>query len=427
MSDASDSKPDNGEAVMAEHPAPEGVVGGDGTKGESLPENAHSTSPARAGRPAGQALAWLALLLSIAALALAGGSFWSAGNEQASEPDPALAAFEARLDDLQRSLRQAADRAANAVDAETVRRLESRIASVEQSAAEPDEPVANLQQRLERAEVEFNRGLDAVRERVVETERASRSEQARIERLEQFEQQRAAAEPEPGLSAEQFSLEQAALIRIEGLLAAARDRLQLLGDLQTARQAWAEAIVRIEGLDSTEFDGLLQRLRAERDALAAASTRDHAADISALFAASNDVLRWPLSLDTGRPEAESEDNDSGTDSGWQARFGRVFERLVRVERVDIQYLDPAEIDATRQSLAALLETTALAVARRDNEVTARLAAEAQSRIRALFETGDPSISALIQRLGALSAPQTAPEPPLDASTMELRRLIEAGR
>jgi hypothetical protein len=105
----------------------------------------------------------------------------------------------------------------------------------------------------------------------------------------------------------------------------------------------------------------------------------------------------------------------------------VFERLVRVDRVDIQYLDPAELDAARSSLAALFETMALTVARRDDEVTARLAAEAQRRIRELFETREPSISALMQRLGTLASPPATPELPLDASMNELRRLIEDTR
>jgi uncharacterized protein HemX len=427
MSDASDSKPDNGEAVLAEHQAMKGDEVVDGVETATPPESdrAASSAPRRTG--AGPWPMWLALLLSVVALALAGGLHWSDGSEPDLAPDPALTALDRRIDELQRSLSRSVDQAVDAVDAEAVRQLELRIASVEQAATRPDERMAALQQRLERTESELDRSLAAVRQRIAEAEQASRSRQERLEQLEQIEQQRVDQAREPGLSSGPANAANMALMRIEELLAAARDRLQLLGDVQTARKAWAEAIVRVEGLDAPEFDGLLQRLRAERDALAAVSIRDDAVEISALFAASNDVLLWPARRDSDAMEPGPEELDSRTDSGWRARFGRVFERLVRVDRVDIQYLDPAELDAARSSLAALFETMALTVARRDDEVTARLAAEAQRRIRELFETREPSISALMQRLGTLASPPATPELPLDASMNELRRLIEDTR
>jgi len=99
--------------------------------------------------------------------------------------------------------------------------------------------------------------------------------------------------------------------------------------------------------------------------------------------------------------------------------------MVRVERVDIEYLDPAELDAARRSICAILETLALAVARRDDAVAARLAAVAERRVRRLFDSSEAQVAALIQRLGALANPQQIPELSLDASALELRRLVEA--
>jgi len=423
MNQTSDPKPPEGEAVVPE-PASVDSAGSDDPA--SLDASAEPGSdPATVQQRNGFWLAWLALLSAFAALTLALWSAWLTQGVDETATDPALGALESRLASAERSVRELSDDAARTqkdrVDAAEFRSLEARLLAAEQAATNrPSDPALEmLVRRVEQVEAERARDLAALRDRL------SQIEQAAAAGLGRFEQQLAALGDEAASGNDRVEAERQALVRIEELLVAGRDRLELFGDAESARKVWGEAVIRLERMESSAFGSLLQRLRAERDALAAVSSSDRAAIVSVLLGASSEVGEWRVAGDETSERRADAATDVAAETRWRARFGRVFDRLVRVERLDIEHLDPAELDSARRSVAALLETLALAVARRDDAVAARLAAVAERRIRRLFDSGDAPVGALIQRLGTLANPQQISELPLNASGLELRRLIEA--
>jgi len=426
MNQTSDPKPPEGEAVVPEPASADSADSAGSDDPDSLDASAEpGADPAPVQRRTGHWLAWLALLSAFAALALALWSVWLTQGVDKTATDPALGALESRLTSAERSVRELSNDAAripeDRVDAAEFRRLEARMLAAEQAASNrsSDPALEMLVRRVEQVEAEHARDLAALRDRL------SQIEQAAAAGIDRFEQQLASLGDAAASGNDRAEFERQALVRIEELLVAGRDRLELFGDQDSARKAWGEAITRLERMESSAFEVLLQRLRAERDALAAVSSSDRAAIVSVLLGAASEVGQWRVAGEVTSERRADAATDVAADTHWRARFGRVFDRLVRVERLDIEHLDPAELDSAQRSVAAILETLALAVARRDDAVAARLAAVAERRIRRLFDSGDAPVGALLQRLATLANPQQIPELPLNASALELRRLIEA--
>jgi len=360
-------------------------------------------------------LAWLAMLVALAALGLASYPFWSHWlmPGSAEQAGPSASEFE-RLSSRVDSIRDD-----SLEEIEALREALDRLAA--ESEDEPQGPDAGvlaeridqLSTRFERLQGERNTDLGGLRSRLGELE----AEVGR--RLEQFELR---------LSSVGSNLDQAdrdlatrmVLMEVDSLFAIGQNHLEISGEVDVALQAWERAMGRLTALDGAEFQALKETARREFGRLQDYRPPDSAMQVEQLFGMADSVADWPVkTVQPGQPPA-----DDGSGEGWRARLAQVAGRLVRVEAVDREFLGPGEIDLARERVRGMLQTAALAIARSRPDLARGLISQAQDAVRSIFETDAAGVSAALGRLEEIASNADRVEPPeLADSRAEIARLL----
>jgi len=381
------------------------------------------TADAPPARRGGRGVAWFALLLALAALALATMPFWAPSEEpEAPANDPRLDEFRAEIDALRQRLGEA-EQSDPAVD-ELRQSLNARMDSLEagteslrDSADQPDPALRRLESRIEQIAGDTNATVEALRARIAEAEGEIES------RLAGFEQGLDGLEGDVRQTAARLS-ERLRLLRIEALLATGADRMLLFGDHAGAERAWDAALSQAESLDGSRYQQLRERIAEDLTQLRSVGRQaDPSARASSLLTAAGTVSNWPLKADAAAQADQSETAPEGgaEEAGWRQRLGGLMDRLVVVERTDDVFLDPSERERARERAEALMEALALTLLQGEYGRAEMLAGELDRHIRAVFVADDPAVAEVLDDLD-LSAFGEAPVLDPEAVLNEARRL-----
>ena len=202
------------------------------------------------------------------------------------------------------------------------------------------------------------------------------------------------------------------LDEVELLLATGAQRLQLAGDLDGARRAYALAAGVLDGVDDPAYLDLRQALAQERAALDALGADPKVVALARLdaFAAS---LPAPGSLQRRDGDAQR--------PWWQ----RAFARLVQVRPSDRGVaVAPGERDAGFVSLQLELTLARAAAERRDHDGWTAALVRAESWLGRL---APPSLQAQRKRLAALRALPLEPHMPAFGSTLRQLQAMRSAR
>ncbi|MEX0915919.1 MAG: uroporphyrinogen-III C-methyltransferase [Wenzhouxiangellaceae bacterium] len=372
------------------------AAGGDGSADQSA-----------RGRRSGP-LAWIALLLALAAISLASHSFWSnwMDSESGEESSASMAQLEALTDRMERERSAAMQRVRGDLD-----RLADEFEDAGPATAALSERIDRLGTRVERLQGEQNTELGGVRSRLDDLE----TEVGR--RLELFEQR--ISNIDSGLDrADRELATRLLLIEVDSLFAIAQDQLAVSAEPAAARRAWARGMQRLERLEGGQFRDLKEQARHEFELVEAFRPPDSTANVERLYRLAAEVGQWPGTASRSEPA-----DASGDGTGWRARIGRVFDNLVKVENVDRAYIGPAEFDFAREQIRTTLQTAALALVRSRPDLAQPLIAEAADRIRHVFDADAAEVAGALEWLEGVAGDERIEPPSLEASRAEIARLL----
>lgn len=210
------------------------------------------------------------------------------------------------------------------------------------------------------------------------------------------------------------------LLAAEQLMLAAADRAQLARDAAGARAALDAADERLAKLNDPRLFKVREALKAERDALAAAS----GPDVTALSLALNDLLRAAPKLPLRGRAAEHYEPpaptlEAGVDEGFVARaYASVkwaLSNIFSLHRIDVpppRWLPPEQQELVAQVLLLKLEGARLALLARDGVTLRELAGGARDWLERWYDDTDPAVkqaAAQLEPLRRVNFAQPAPE------------------
>ncbi len=407
------SEPEESQQVEASDQQAQTVPGDD----EQTAPPVDSVPPARRG---GNALAWLALLLALAAGGLAGWQWWL--DQQAADPSADSAALAARIDEQAgviesrlQDLDQLGDR---------VGELDSRLADLSSRLGEREFDPADLRSELERQSgsvVELRQQLESTSDRLDQAvaNLESRIEQVGESRSDGIDESLARARLHLGLS------------EVAGLLRLGQSRAELASDPAGAVAAYTQAQSRLNQLE----DGRLQRLRQligqELQALRSVDSPDWAALSGRLSALENGAARWPLAhsgeqlADQATVGGAGHTDAGGDDEDWWSGLRRSMAGLVRVTPRESAPLSPAAVESVRERVRLHLAAAQAAVARRNGEEMNRQLESVEQLIRSHFDTSAETVAQALQTISSTASTQASSLPDLGDALAEAERRLAA--
>nr|WP_246505575.1 uroporphyrinogen-III C-methyltransferase [Coralloluteibacterium stylophorae] len=262
------------------------------------------------------------------------------------------------------------------------------------------------QRRLERRLGDASNGLRLVREEALAF---SRRAELLEESVNQLSERRARGDA--GLR----------LDEVELLLSLGRQRLELAGDIDAARRAYAAARDVLRNAEDPAYTNLRQSLEQELAALRAVGEDPRDRAVGELAALESALPQLPA------PTLMAQDDDATAATPGTAE--RLLSRLVRVRRSDaddVERVAPAERAAALQALRVELTLARVAAERRDAMAFDDAIGRIETRLGHLF-ADTPEVRERRERLRALAGRPLDFEVPLLGSTLEqLRglRLVE---
>ncbi len=360
-----------------------------------------SDTPAEHASPSRRSSAWigwLALLFSLAALALALRDFWPMHDPavdesaQVDETDQRLDAFEEDVTRLRQRLSE--------VEAGFSNAIEALPAPIDPSTLEDSlqDRLAVLAKRLEQQSGQYNSEFGAVRGRLdeLESEFSSRVERlsARLDRVGRETDRQ-----------ERDWLERLRLIEVRQLLATAENAIEIFVDRQTAIAALEQIAGRAALSERSGWERLNEAARLDLAAVEAWSAPAGVEEIRRLMTASDSAAAWPAAVQsqTAKPAGSGADEAAQVEpgSGWRDRIGRVLGDLVRVETLDPDRLSPVEQDLLRQRVRALLQAAAMTLARRELDMARDLIEQARVAIETGFDSSHREVAKVLSSLEEL--------------------------
>jgi len=344
---------------------------------DSIAARAQQSAAPRTGRPA-----YLALVLSLLALGLAGWLFFERIStlEEAHDGTLAaqeLAAVEARLDELAAQLAAERDqrqqlRAIQTGLVDDLDRLSGQLGGqIRALERESEQLGSHLERRssqwsddIEGLERQLGEALDAWSDRGDQEQQAERDLQRQI-----------------------AMLEAAAMLRI------GQARAELAGDLSGAKLAYRRADEHLRRVDDVRLDRIRRALAGELEALDSVRSLDLGQSLARLDRLARESRRWPtvLTADSGDTQRQRIDEDPPAD--WRQRLSGAARGLVRVQARDDLGRTQEQFEAARELLQLRLVAAQLALARRDVDV---LNLQLAAAIELLDEWFDPSSEAVRQ-------------------------------
>lgn len=200
----------------------------------------------------------------------------------------------------------------------------------------------------------------------------------------------------------------------ELLLVMGQRRLQLAGDLEGARRAYALAGGVLEGVDDPAYLSVRQTLQQERAALEALGEDPREAALLRLE-------RFEQSLDRARTGAPA---PAPTRPWWQRAFGGIVEVQSSSDSVAVQ---PADVTAARAALQLELSLARAAAERRDAAGWHTALRRARGWLERLGGDG-ASVQAGVEELRAIEAmPLSLSVPTLGTTLAQLRQMRAPGK
>ncbi|MDX1626791.1 MAG: hypothetical protein R3323_09780 [Wenzhouxiangellaceae bacterium] len=474
MSERSE-KPNEEASSEVEAGPEEGARRADAAAGSAEDDRASpgSSTESRSARDGGRRsglVAWLALLVALAALAFATRAWWMPrfGWDLPSTPSAEVVALRdeldaiaARMDELTTTVEdletrddglaerlssiEAAREAtpspgdlAGSVGAlrDEVGDLSSALAAVRDR--EPAGPDPALVERLDRLEnrigdlaSDADRTADRIAARIGDSldgriENAEQQARTNRDRLESQQQsladlQRSMRDLEQDLAGAVDGVgRRLAMTRVEALLSSARQRLHAFGDVEAATSAWTLALDDIAALDG--LDAIERALERELRSLRALDPVAPAEVVRDLQAVAAEIDDWQVP-GMSRETTAAQPGEGPT--GWRARIGAALDGLVDVERVEKAGPSRAEVEGARRDLGAALDAASLAVARGDRELAVLIVERVRERTARIFGSSAPEVREALAMLESVPGRLRAPDPPpLDDALSRLRERLD---
>jgi len=375
-------------------------------------------------RKGGGFVAWFALLLAVASIALASHPFWPASmrlgpkEDTRAEPRPSVAqadfqALAGRVESIENETDAAVDdlRASMAELAEALER------SGDEPAAEVSELAGSVEQlstRLEQLEGKSNTSLAGLRGRLEELETRVGGQ------LERFERQLSDVGGDLA-GADRDVAARLLLIEADSLFAIAQDQLAVLANTDAARQAWERGMERLSALEGPEYTDVKEQARVEFRRLQAFDLPDVGARVERFHILAAEALQWPVRTASPR----TEEPPGASDAGWAARLRSAFGDLVKVESADRAFLAPSDVDLVREQLRTTLQTAALALAGSRRGLAEKLVDQAVWQTERVFDTENATVAEALTWLENTEITDSMPQPPsLTATRAEISRVLE---
>ncbi len=301
--------------------------------------------------------------------------------------------------------------------------LKENLSNLDQSLSQAVQQQAQLAQKLDQARENFDRqqqeiatqreALKQQAERIREEKAASKQQSTQLYRSMTDLQTRL------GASEGQWRVAEA-----EYLIRVANQRLNLMGDPVTAREALKSADERLSATADPAWTGVREVLAREMTQLKAVPNVDSAGITAELTALSEQVDQLPLLEDgvvrlasAGEPAESSETAETGTqndlmrilDDFWQG-----FKSMMVVRHHDrpvTAMLPPEQRYFLLQNLKLKLETAKAALMGRNPELYRDNLDAAGQWVNDYFQPADPRVQGFITQLQALAGRDVAPELP----------------
>lgn len=371
----------------------------------SAPIEPTPMTPAPPPRPR-SGVAWLALILSLAALGWLGYQWWQAQQQTPEVRDDTalLASIDAKLDQQAQSL-----------DADVERRLAAQQAQFEQALREAGQATEALQNV--RAEVE------ALQAQLTRLSAEARTETTGLEsRFGELETRLAQLTERDGRTAE--------VAEARALLRAASHLQAIGGDRAAALEAMRAAQQRLQEIDDPGHAGVRQALASEIAQAEAAPTIDAASVVGELNALSDGVGDWPLQQESRLAQANNLIRAEADDPGWWARAKSILADAVVVQRHAADAPEVVTLEGAallRDNLRVQLSIAALAALRGDSTLYQTTLSRAQAWLQRYFATDAPAVRSAADTLERLAQLDLAPAEVAPGRALHLLEQVERAR
>lgn len=399
----SEAEPDSGQSPEVAEDQP--------SAGEGRGAEAANKAAARRG---GNALAWFALLLALAACGLAGWQWWlSFAQPEAGRVDSRMAE---QASDIQ-SQSQRVDRLDERVEG-VEGRFDSLASELEQLEV-PDFDPAQLRSQVQSesdARADLEQRVAALSERLDESVSSleSRIEEAGAARSGQIQESLAEA---------RFRL---ALVEVAGLLRLGQSRVELAGDPAGAVAAYQRAQARLEGIDDARVSRLRSLVAEELEALRSIDTPDWPELAGRLSVLESESARWPAAVvDEPSPETTASVETGTVEGGWWSSIRSSLSGLVRVTPRESAPLTSAAVESVRERVRLHLAAAQAAAARRSAEEMSRHLEVSADLIRRHFDTAADAVSSALATLAEGSSVRAPELPELGGALAEAERRLAA--
>jgi uroporphyrin-3 C-methyltransferase len=353
----------------------------------------------------GSFLALLAFLLAVAALAVAGWTWWQ-GLAAEDESQAQLYTEIARLNSANEELSLKIGQVRGEVDALSSEDVDAAFDAMQNRMETDRQRLADLETTLQEQQA-LSRSLQA----------AANAMQGRLQ---------AAEAAVSGLSTRELDAGgELDLAEVDYLLRLANERLRLFADPEAADDALEVADMHLAALDNPMYLGVRQDIAAARRELAAIELPaflEIAGRLDAVQAAIPGLVFMGEEAPVQEPMAEEE-------QGWWAKVKSTFSSLVTVrpstvqenQRISLEYKD-----YVRQRVWLQLEIAHLALMRRDQAAFRNSLARVDEAVNAWFEPGVGSFDTVSDGIGELMALDIETEmPDITAPWTTLRLLRQA--
>lgn len=348
----------------------------------------------------GKGVAWLALLLALAAGSFSAWQWWE-GNQESDTG----AQTQAAIDQLE---------TAHAALARELGAFQQRVESLEGSGFESD---------LQALTARINANSSASGAQLQRIETLEQADTSRSERLSSMENALAALAVRGESPAQRMEMAE-----VDYLLRTASERLHLFGDTDAAERALALANDQLQAIGDPLYTPVRQKIAVARQQLAELPGIDGVtinADINRLQSRIPALPlqgEWRPLIETA--STESNDMDLVEPSLWQ-RFKSTLSGLVTVQRrtEDMGLVSIEDQAYVQQGLWLQLESARLALMRRDAEAYSMALERALAALAQFFEPAADATGSMQQGITQLQqVPLDVPLPDISAPWAELQRL-----
>lgn len=218
-----------------------------------------------------------------------------------------------------------------------------------------------------------------------------------------------------------------ALAEVEHLLILAQQHLVLMQDVETAQAALQAVERRLEGLQAPGLDAVRGQVAADLLRLAQVPKVDYNQWIEDLGELAAAVEMMPLRPETQAAVEKPATATSPAPQGWRGFLHAVWQELRGMVVIMRAASGPAPLPGERyylvQNLLLQIETTRLALLRRDTRALHAAADSGARWLQRWFDGSDPRVRNALEQMQTLATLHPAPQLPDITSSMETLRAL----